>query len=69
MWELIIPLPGRCCEWHSVLQALEHVPVADEPTHWPTYGELAEQLSYRILSQVKLFVGFVERPVSQELVK
>lgn len=51
------------------LQAQELMPVSGDPTHWPTYFELTELASYFILSQVKLLVGFVECPVSQELVK
>lgn len=43
--------------------------VSDDLTHWPTYFELTELVSNFILLQVKLFVGFVECPVSQELVK
>lgn len=51
------------------LQTQELRPASDDPTHWPTYFELTELASYFILSQVKLLVGFVECPVSQELVK
>lgn len=52
-------VPGGCCGRDSVLPAQQHVPVPDEPTHWLTYFELTELVSYFMLLQGKLFWGGV----------